>query len=82
MVADLCSAPAKSHLLLCLLLSHPLSLALRSEVRPTAALLVEGLEYPTLTVVSQLLDYRGFGVVLACWKNLSACASPPGVVPR
>lgn len=69
-VSDLCPAPAKSHLSLHLLLSHPLSLALRSEVSPTAARLMEGLENPTLTVVSQLLDYRGLGGVLACWKTL------------
>lgn len=55
----------KSPICPCLLLSHPLSLALRSEVNHTAALLVEDLEYPTLTV-----DCRGMGVVIACWKIL------------
>lgn len=69
-VADLCPAPAKSDLPLCLLLSHPLSLALRSDVSHTAALFMEDLEYPTLVVLSQLLDYGGLGLVTACWKAL------------
>lgn len=39
-----------------------------SEVSHTAALLMEDLEYPTFTVVSQPLGYRGLGLVIACWK--------------
>lgn len=56
----------------CLLLSHPLNLALRSEVSHIAALLMEDLEYPTLTMESQPLDYGGLGAVIACWKILAS----------
>lgn len=67
-VADLCPAPAKSHFLLCLLLSQPLSLALRSEVSHTPALLMENLKNLALPVESQRLDDRGLGAAIACWK--------------
>ena len=69
-MADLCPAPEKSHLLLCLLLSHPCNLVLRSEVNHTPVLLVEDLKNPVLPMEFQHLDDRGLGPVTACWKIL------------
>ena len=69
-VADLCPTPAKSHLLLCLLLSHPLNLALRSEVSHTPALLMEDLKNAALPVESQQLHDRGLGAAIDGWEIL------------